>query len=119
MKDLKMLTEKDIEKMEKIKTILSNSIATQNLQSISDKEWEIINLIGFLDDVKYRLEIAPQSYRECDEEDTKQLYYTAKCGVCGWYGSSALLLGGDSIGDTGDYDDVVCPICGNKNIDEK
>lgn len=44
-------------------------------------------------------------------------YYWCKCEECGWEDSSEYLLGGGAIADTGDYDDVYCPICGCTNLD--
>lgn len=38
-------------------------------------------------------------------------YYPCVCGNCGWKGPSSEAAGGDPIADTGDYSDVVCPIC--------
>ena len=66
----------------------------------------------------YCLEIAPKSYKPLSEEDKKEEYFLAKCDKCGWYGSSKLTLGGDQIADTGDYDNIYCPICGSSDIDE-
>lgn len=41
----------------------------------------------------------------------KNNYYFGECERCGWSGSSSVMAGGGQIADTGDYDDVRCPIC--------
>jgi hypothetical protein len=46
-------------------------------------------------------------------------YYFCECKLCGWRGSSQFAVGGHSIADTGDYDDIRCPICGSSNIDDE
>jgi transcription elongation factor Elf1 len=63
------------------------------------------------------LDIASESYRGLTKKDIKDNYFLAKCGNCGWFGSSRLLNGGLAIGDTGDYSDVTCPVCGSEDID--
>lgn len=50
--------------------------------------------------------------------DREITYYPCSCDNCGWYGSSEHLGGGGQIADTGDYDDVYCPICGSKDTCE-
>jgi hypothetical protein len=45
-------------------------------------------------------------------------YYYCECPKCGWKGSSEFLLGGGPIADTGDYDDVYCPVCDNWDVEE-
>jgi hypothetical protein len=40
-----------------------------------------------------------------------QQYWPAFCPVCGWAGLSCECEGGQPIADTGDYDDVRCPVC--------
>jgi len=44
-------------------------------------------------------------------------YYWCKCENCGWEDSSEHSAGGHSIGDTGDYGEVVCPICCSDKIE--
>ena len=44
------------------------------------------------------------------EEDLKH-WWVAKCPECGWEGLSRDADGGRAIADTGDYDDVICPVC--------
>ena len=37
---------------------------------------------------------------------------------CGWNGLSRDTDGGEQIADTGDYDDMKCPKCGERSIDD-
>lgn len=112
-----MLLDKDIPKFEKLKDIISGLMIKNCKGDLNKIDWEMEYLLLFLDDIKNRLTIAPESYKEeLSEEDQEEDYYLAKCNKCGWYGSSRFLLGGEPIADTGDYNDVYCPICGNKNI---
>lgn len=46
---------------------------------------------------------------EIDFDDKK--YYPVFCTCCGWIGMSNQSEGGKQIADTGDYDDIYCPIC--------
>jgi hypothetical protein len=50
-------------------------------------------------------------------EDEKS-YFPAECNICGWIGSSGNADGGRQIADTGDYDDIYCPCCHSRDIDE-
>lgn len=43
--------------------------------------------------------------------------YWCKCESCGWENSSEFVNGGGAIGDTGDYSDVTCPVCGSNKLD--
>lgn len=43
---------------------------------------------------------------------TPEGYWPGVCTNCGWKGASCDAAGGESIADTGDYSDVVCPVCG-------
>lgn len=45
-------------------------------------------------------------------------YYPVVCGNCGWFGSSNQCEGGGQIADTGDYSDILCPICFSDNVEE-
>ncbi len=38
-------------------------------------------------------------------------WYLCKCPQCGWRGLSRDCAGGGQFADTGDYNDVVCPVC--------
>ena len=49
--------------------------------------------------------------------DRKQWWH-AVCTNCGWQGPSIQLHGGGPMGDTGDYEDVRCPICEETTIEE-
>ena len=44
-------------------------------------------------------------------EDELKKCWKARCPKCGWKGLSRDCNGGNSLADTGDYSDVVCPIC--------
>ena len=63
-----------------------------------------------------KIENISEFYRQYEESNK---YYLAECRKCGWWGSSELLNGGHQLADTGDYDDVYCPICGNNDIYDK
>ena len=42
-------------------------------------------------------------------------YFAVKCPKCKWTGSSEECAGGGAIADSGDYDDIVCPVCLKEN----
>lgn len=44
-------------------------------------------------------------------------HYWCKCEKCGWEDASENAIGGGQIADTGDYDEVYCPICGSTDLD--
>jgi hypothetical protein len=50
--------------------------------------------------------------------EEEKSYFPAECETCGWIGSSGNAAGGRQIADTGDYDDIYCPCCGSRDIDE-
>lgn len=50
------------------------------------------------------------------EFDTNQWYW-CKCENCGWEDSSEFAEGGHAIGQSGDFSDPMCPICGSLKID--
>lgn len=51
-------------------------------------------------------------------EDALKRFYPVKCAKCGWIGLSSSCGGGCVLGDTGDYDDITCPVCYSKYIDD-
>lgn len=48
--------------------------------------------------------------------DGEKKWYVCECEKCGWIGSSEHVGGGGAIADTGDYDDIYCPMCGSGYI---
>ena len=38
-------------------------------------------------------------------------WYPCKCPACGWIGLSRDCKGGGEVAGTGDYADVLCPVC--------
>lgn len=44
-------------------------------------------------------------------------WYWCKCESCGWENSSEYAEGGHPIGDTGDYSDPMCPVCGSLKLE--
>jgi hypothetical protein len=48
----------------------------------------------------------------------KDRYYFCECKKCGWRGSSQIVGGGRPYADTGDYEDIYCPVCGSRDIDD-
>lgn len=110
-----MITENDKEIVDAIKKYIDQ----QAMVSETKVDWEKIHWIETLDRLVNNLRIAPVSFRFCSPEDVADRFYTAECGVCGWWGSSKLLDGGGAIADTGDHFDCTCPVCGNADIDEK
>lgn len=40
-------------------------------------------------------------------------YWLCRCPTCKWRGHSGEADGGDPMADTGDFNDVVCPVCGD------
>ena len=42
------------------------------------------------------------------DDDT---YWPCQCTECGWKGMSNETAGGEAMGDTGDYNEIVCPEC--------
>ena len=109
-----MITEDDKKTVEAIKQFIDQQ--TNTGETI---DWSRISWFETLDRMVHNLEIAEQSYRICSKEDKAKNFYTAKCGKCGWFGSSRLLLGGGQIADTGDYGDAYCPVCDSTDIDNE
>ena len=66
--------------------------------------------------MKTIIEVMPKSFKPLTESQEKNHFYLAECDKCGWWGSSDLIQGGGAIGDTGDYSDSYCPICGSLEI---
>jgi hypothetical protein len=50
------------------------------------------------------------------EEDKS--HFPTECNNCGWIGSSKDAGGGGPIADTGDYDDICCPCCFSKDMED-
>lgn len=46
------------------------------------------------------------------------IYFVAQCEKCGFKGESSEWDGGGQIGDTGDYGDSYCPVCGQVDVPE-
>ena len=44
-------------------------------------------------------------------------FWLAECPECHWTGKSTDCAGGGSIADTGDFDDVICPVCYQGGLD--
>jgi len=61
--------------------------------------------------ISYRVE------KSLDNDESR--FWPAKCKNCGWKGSSSLLTGGESLADTGDFDDVYCPQCDSDDLEEQ
>jgi predicted RNA-binding Zn-ribbon protein involved in translation (DUF1610 family) len=107
-----MITKNDIETIDRIKMFIDADEKDETLHR--NMEW-----VETLERIVNNLKIAPNSYRFTSKEDKKNNYYTSECDKCGWWGSSKLTEGGGQIADTGDYDDVFCPVCGNYELEEK
>lgn len=45
-------------------------------------------------------------------------YYPVKCRGCGWTGMSDKTNRGHPIADTGDFDDIRCPVCDSVHLDD-
>lgn len=106
-----MIRPEDIQILQELKSYLITHIDPND-----PSQWDWIETINRL---TQNLQIAEKSYRWASVDEQKKGYYTAECEKCGWWGSSVLLDGGGQIADTGDYDDPYCPVCGNKDLDEK
>lgn len=52
------------------------------------------------------------------QDPNENNFFPCECNLCGWMGSSGDADGGKQIADTGDYDDMRCPICGTTDIYE-
>lgn len=110
-----MITKEDIKTVEEIKELIEPMINVGE----TGVDWEKVHMQETLDKLVNNLKIAKLSYRVAPEEDIKNLFYTAECVECGWWGSSKLLNGGGQIADTGDYGDCNCPVCDCDEIVEK
>lgn len=106
-----MITQIDIEQVEEVKRILNQKL----MEQFDWNKEKIMNQIDCLCRLVDNLKIAPLSYKEADPSTN---YYTVEC-KCGWWGSSEFLGGGGQIADTGDFGDCFCPVCGNKDLDDK
>lgn len=110
-----MITDNDIQIIDKLKEFLLEQVHINE----TDVDWDKVVWHDTLSKLVGNLKIAELSYTEASKSDKESGYYTAQCNECGWFGTSRLLLGGGQIGDTGDYDDVYCPVCENTDIDER
>jgi hypothetical protein len=110
-----MITKENEEKVKAIIKFIDKDIFTEN-QGV---DWEKASWIEALKTMVECLKIAPESYKECSEEDTANYFYTAECEVCGWWGSSKFLNGGGAIADTGDHFECTCPVCDSMDVNEK
>jgi hypothetical protein len=106
------------ENEEKVKAIIEFIDRHTSLEE-GKVDWEKVRWIDTLNTMVACLKIAPESYKECNEEDTANYFYTAECGVCGWWGSSKFLNGGGAIADTGDHFECTCPVCDSMDVNEK
>lgn len=44
-------------------------------------------------------------------DDELRRWWIGRCPKCGWAGLSRDAAGGEAIADTGDFDNVCCPVC--------
>ncbi len=114
-----MITEEDIKRVEEVKKMLQEKI---DLPLSCDNDlplefnWDLVNQIETLDRMVRNLKKAELSFKF---EPPGSRFWTAECS-CGWWGSSELLEGGQSIADTGDYEALTCPVCmGEDTIHDK
>lgn len=110
-----MIRKEDKEMASELRQYLYKQMLVPNTKN----DGELDNWIDLIYRMVNNLEKAPMSYRPATLEDQRDHYYTVECGKCGWWGSSKLLEGGHAIGDTGDYSDVYCPVCGNIDVEER
>jgi hypothetical protein len=54
----------------------------------------------------------------CTDQQIKERYFPVRCERCGFEGCSCDWDGGGQIADTGDYDDIYCPKCGQCSGEE-
>lgn len=108
-----MKIEQIIDRLNEIREFIGKFALPDDLTKV---DWQKVEWGETLGGLVEFLKILPESFK-MTKEDIKNNYYTVKC-ECGWWGSSRLLSGGIPLADTGDYDDVYCPVCGNTNIED-
>lgn len=101
----------DREALKKIRDIVSKQGYTDGLSV----DWENLELLDTIDRIEYNLTFGMNYYKKLP--DTEQKWFDAICNTCGWEGSSEYLQGCHAIGDTGDYTDPLCPVCGSNQVD--
>ena len=106
---LSAISEFDLLCLDDIKSIVKEKFSGSDF---SERE---CNLLDAISRIKDNLKKAPMYYRHLQSDDDEH-YFQSTCGECGWFGSSRFLGGGAQIADTGDYDDIYCPICGSKDV---
>ena len=47
-----------------------------------------------------------------DRADEETRFFLQRCKLCKWKGLSCQCSGGKAIADTGDFDELRCPLCG-------
>lgn len=78
---------------------------------------EAYSFIETLHGIQAKAVVLGNSFQPLTEEDKKGRRFMAECQKCGWKGSSALMLGGEPLADTGDFTDACCPICYVTDVD--
>jgi len=89
------------------------------LELIDNEEISYSRMVEMFNEVAanyYGQHPVPETEYVLRKFDTNK-YYWCKCENCGWEDSSEYAAGGHSIGDTGDYSEVVCPICCSDKIE--
>lgn len=103
-----MIRKEDKEIVSEIKKFITDNLPDGITINYQKYEW-----CDTLDRMVRNLEKAPLSY---EYPDPKTNFYACECEECGWWGSSELCDGGTQIADTGDYDDIFCPVCGSREL---
>lgn len=111
MKSYRLLSSKDAEQLQNILEFLKKYEATDETQM----DWHNVEMQETIMRIEHNLKNG-HHYFKAPEQNSK--WYNAVCEDCGWSGSSQYLFGGHAIADTGDYDDVYCPICNSTKISD-
>jgi hypothetical protein len=77
--------------------------------SMAERDYPITGLLYSGDVGKKIRAIESTPPRGNDISDDR--YVECSCPLCGWKGSSTDAAGGGPIADTGDFDDLLCPVC--------
>lgn len=108
--DLKLVTDKDMQNLKKIRKILDKLDNTDG----KTLDFENMELSETLERVIINLSQGHNYFKKLPESEQK--WYDAECESCGWFGSSQYCGGGYAIADTGDYSDPTCPVCSAEKI---
>jgi hypothetical protein len=112
-----MITPKEERKNIDANIFIDRAIA--QIKEDSKEVWPVAGINGILSLLQYAKESHTASIEgsSLTREFNSDKYYWCKCEGCGWEDSSEFTEGCHPIGDSGDYTDPVCPVCGCNKLE--